>query len=179
MERPTACIALAIGLANLAACAEPRRREDVGARIAELGHRNWVVIADAAYPRQSGAGVETIRVGGESIDWISQVLSDILSQGHVRPVVYLDAELAFVSDAEAPGIAAYRENLSRILPRATVLRMPHADLLTQVDQASRLYEVLVLKTDSRLPYSSVFLELDCGYWSSEAEDRLRDKMASP
>jgi hypothetical protein len=36
--------------------------------------------------------------------------------------------------------------------------------------------VLILKTNLRLPYTSVFIELDCGYWSPEAERRLRDKM---
>jgi hypothetical protein len=29
-------------------------------------------------------------------------------------------------------------------------------------------------TNLTLPYTSVFLELDCGYWSPEAEQRLRD-----
>jgi hypothetical protein len=28
-----------------------------------------------------------------------------------------------------------------------------------------------------LPYTSVFLQLDCGYWSADAERRLREAMA--
>jgi hypothetical protein len=34
----------------------------------------------------------------------------------------------------------------------------------------------VLKTNMTLPYTSVFIELDCGYWSPEAEARLRAAM---
>jgi hypothetical protein len=29
-----------------------------------------------------------------------------------------------------------------------------------------------------LPYTSVFIRLDCGYWSAEAEAVLRDSMRS-
>jgi D-ribose pyranose/furanose isomerase RbsD len=179
MGRPPACILLAVLLAPLGACADARRRSDLESRVAELGHRNWIVIADAAYPVQTPAGVETVVDGGDSLDLTSQVLSELHGQGHVRPIVYLDAELAFVSEADAPGVTAYRDALARTLPRATVLRMPHAELLAQVAQSARQYRVLVLKTGSKLPYSSVFLELDCGYWSPESEERLREKMAAP
>jgi hypothetical protein len=34
----------------------------------------------------------------------------------------------------------------------------------------------VIKTPSLLPYSSVFINLDCGYWSAEAEERLRRRI---
>jgi hypothetical protein len=34
----------------------------------------------------------------------------------------------------------------------------------------------VLKTRMTIPYTSVFLRLDCGYWSDEQEKRLREKM---
>ena len=31
-----------------------------------FGHRNWIVIADAAYPKQSAPGIETIYTGAAS-----------------------------------------------------------------------------------------------------------------
>jgi hypothetical protein len=34
----------------------------------------------------------------------------------------------------------------------------------------------MIKTDLALPYTSAFLELDCGYWPAEAEQKLRQKM---
>jgi hypothetical protein len=42
-----------------------------------------------------------------------------------------------------------------------------------LDEAGKTFNVLILKTNLTLPYTSVFLELDCGYWSEEAEQRLR------
>ena len=38
------------------------------------------------------------------------------------------------------------------------------------------YAILVLKSKTSLPYSSVFIELDSGYWDRESEDRLRQEM---
>jgi hypothetical protein len=32
---------------------------------------------------------------------------------------------------------------------------------------------LIVKTDMTIPYTSVFFELDCGYWNAGAEERLR------
>jgi len=36
-----------------------------------------------------------------------------------------------------------------------------------------LFNVLILKTDMTLPYTSVFIELECGYWSEAAEKKPR------
>jgi hypothetical protein len=33
--------------------------------------------------------------------------------------------------------------------------------------------VLLIKTTMRIAYTSVFVELQCGYWNSRAENRLR------
>jgi hypothetical protein len=32
---------------------------------------------------------------------------------------------------------------------------------------------LIIKTELTIPYTSVFFELECGYWNAEAEERLR------
>jgi hypothetical protein len=34
----------------------------------------------------------------------------------------------------------------------------------------------VLKTDLTIPYTSVFIQLNCKYWSNDAEKRMRQKM---
>jgi hypothetical protein len=36
----------------------------------------------------------------------------------------------------------------------------------------------VLKTNMTVPYTSVFIRLDCRYWSADAEQRLRARMAA-
>ena len=48
-----------------------------------------------------------------------------------------------------------------------------------LDEAGQTFRVLIIKTDMTLPYTSVFLQLDCGYWTAEAEKRLRETMAAP
>ncbi|NLX28689.1 MAG: hypothetical protein GXY59_06930 [Bacteroidales bacterium] len=45
-----------------------------------------------------------------------------------------------------------------------------------VSERSAMFKVLVLKTTEVIPYSSVFIELDCKYWSAEQEKALREKM---
>ncbi len=39
-----------------------------------------------------------------------------------------------------------------------------------------MVNVLILKTKSVIPYSSVFIRLNCKYWGDDAEERLRAKM---
>jgi hypothetical protein len=51
-------------------------------------------------------------------------------------------------------------------------------MLSQIDEAGKQYRVLVLKTTMTIPYSSVFIRLDCKYWGAEDEKRLRAKMAA-
>ena len=51
--------------------------------------------------------------------------------------------------------------------------MPHEDIIAELDKASEMFNVLLLKTDMTLPYTSVFLQLDCGYWNADKEKRLR------
>jgi hypothetical protein len=47
------------------------------------------------------------------------------------------------------------------------------EIIKRLDESSKLFNVILLKTDEILPYSSVFLELDCGYWDGDKEARLR------
>ena len=44
--------------------------------------------------------------------------------------------------------------------------------------SSKTFRVLIIKTTLTIPYTSVFLQLDCAYWSAAAESRLRAKMAA-
>jgi hypothetical protein len=49
--------------------------------------------------------------------------------------------------------------------------------LKRLEEAGRSFEVLVLKSTLTLPYTSVFIELECGYWSDDAERALRAAIA--
>lgn len=143
-------------------------------RIPEYGHRNFIVIADAAYPKQSAVGIETIYTGGKQLEVLKYVLESINTAKHIRPIVMFDAELAFVSEKNAAGVEAYRKELNTLLGEGVGKVMPHEDIIHKLDEASKTFNVLLLKTDMIIPYTSVFIELDCGYWSAAKEQELRD-----
>jgi L-fucose mutarotase/ribose pyranase (RbsD/FucU family) len=140
----------------------------------EYGHRNWIVVADSAYPKQSAPGIETIATGREPLEVLNYVLDAISDANHVQAIVMLDAELDSVFEMDAPGVTAYRSALKKALKGKQVKVMPHEDIISDLDKESAMFNVLLLKTNIMIPYTSVFLQLDCGYWDAEKEKRLRD-----
>ncbi len=52
------------------------------------------------------------------------------------------------------------------------------DIIKRLDESSKLFNVTILKTGEILPYTSVFLELDCGYWDGDKETRLRSALGN-
>ena len=147
-------------------------------RIQLYGHRNWLVIADSAYPAQSRQGIETIVANDEQTAVLARTFEILHQCKHVKPNIYTDAELHFVSETDAPGVTSYRKQLSNLIKGYEVRDQPHEEIISRLDRAGEMFRVLLIKTNMRIPYSSVFFELDCGYWSAEAETRLRAAMRS-
>ena len=143
-----------------------------------MGHRNWILIVDSAYPEQVGPGIETVETNADQLDVVRTVLTTMKSSIHVRPVIFLDAELPFVPDQKAPGISAYRTQLISVLHDYEVQSRLHQSLIDEVAKDAAQYHVLVLKTQLAVPYTSVFIHLDCKYWSAESERDLRAAMSS-
>lgn len=139
-----------------------------------MGQRNWIVIADAAYPWHSRAGVETVLTNADHLSVLRAVLKTIGRTKHVRPNVYTTTELPIISDADAAGIKAYRDELTKALEKRIITALPQEELFTTVAKASESVRVLVIKTKMTLPYTSVFLQLDSAYWSDDAERKLRE-----
>ena len=141
-----------------------------------LGHRNWIVIVDSAYPLQTSPGVETIETGTDKITVVRDVLDALAHAKQVRPVVFMDAELPFVKEQEAPGVTQYRQQIKSALGGLHVQSMLHEKLIDRMNQAGSTFHILVLKTTLTVPYTSVFLWLNCKYWSDAAEKQLREAM---
>lgn len=141
-----------------------------------LGHRNWILIVDSAYPLQISPGVETIETGATQLAVTEAVLAAVDRTIHVRPVVYLDAELPYVPSQDHAGVSAYRDGLQKMLKPYPVQSLPHAEILDKVSEAGKSYRILVLKTTMTVPYTSVFLQLDCKYLSADGERKLRQAM---
>jgi len=145
-------------------------------RLPLYGHRNWIVIADAAFPAQTSPGIETIACNDSHIDIVRGILGMLAGTRHVRPVVYIDSELAFLSEKDAPGIGEFRKNLSETMGSLKMNRMLHEKIIARLDSSGKMFKILMVKTPMTLPYTSVFINLDCGYWGDDAEKRLRKSM---
>lgn len=141
-----------------------------------LGHRNWIVIADSAYPLQTSPGVETLHTDTDQLEVAKMVLAELAKAKHVKPIIYTDAELKYVAEKNAPGISAYRDALNKLLQDKPVQVLPHEQIISRLDEAGKTFKVLLIKTPLTLPYTSIFLQLDCGYWNADAEKELRNAM---
>jgi hypothetical protein len=167
---------LAMMIGSASSQAQSAWQQKINAEMPLLGHRNWIVIVDSAYPLQSSPGVETIDTSADQLAVLDYVLGALKSSKHVRPLVHTDKELEFVPEKDAPGIDHYRAELKKRIESLAADASPHQTLIDQLAEAGRSYHVLILKTHMTIPYTSVFLQLDCRYWSAEAEAGLRKAM---
>jgi hypothetical protein len=178
---------VAVGLASIFAPAQTtastdaRQYSDWRPRLSQelqlMGHRNWIAVVDSAYPLQTSAGIETVETNDDQLDVVKSVLGQIAKSEHVRPVVFTDAELKLVPESDAKGVTAYREALATVLGRSEAQSVPHEEIISKLDEAGKTFHILVLKTRMTIPYTSVFIRLECGYWTADAEKRLRAAMA--
>ena len=177
MKKKTLNVALALVAAGMiVGCQAPQQgsvKKILAEELPALGHRNWVLIVDSAYPAQSRPAIRTVTTTADQIELVRTVLKKIDSTGHITPNIYLDAELKYVGEDDAPGINNYRSELADALGSRPVKSIPHEELIAKVDQAAKTFRVLILKTPLTLPYTSVFLELDCGYWTAQKEQKMR------
>jgi hypothetical protein len=141
-----------------------------------LGHRNWIVVADSAFPLQISPGIETLVSNEDHFAVLERVLRATDAAKHIRPKIYLDKELAFVPEADAPGADDARRQLELMLKGRSAVPVLHEELIARLDQAGKSFKVVMIKTTLAVPYTSVFLELDCGYWGPEAEAKMRQAM---
>ncbi len=172
--------------ASISLAAQAQNRSDAGhsdwrtlvdEEMPVLGHRNWILIVDSAYPLQASAGVETVETDAPHMEVLRYVLGAMDRSIHLRPDIFLDKELAFVPEEDASGMSAFRREIDAVLRNYGVESVPHEQLIGKVDEAGKTMHVLVLKSRSALPYTSVFIRLNCKYWGDDAEKRMRARMA--
>ena len=141
-----------------------------------LGHRNWIIVADSAFPLQISPGIEVVVSGEDHFAVLEKVLKAVDASKHLRPRIHLDKELTFVTEDLAPGIDVFRQRLEGMLKGREVAPILHEELIARLDQVARTFRILMIKTNLTVPYTSVFLELDCGYWKPESEAKMRERM---
>lgn len=92
--------------------------------------------------------------------------------------------MKLISESQAKSVTSFRlESEKFIRMGKTNLELQpqsilHDSVFTKLDEASKLCTIVVLKTNETIPYTSVFLQLDCSYWNAEKEKQLREKMKS-
>lgn len=141
-----------------------------------LGHRNWVLVVDKAFPEQTSPGVEYMYVDEKLLPVLKQVLGRINSSSHVKPIIYRDKELEYITEEQAKGTKQFLEESKKIFGNQAVQAIPHNSLFEKLDTEAKLFKVLIIKTKETLPYTSVVMQLDCAYWNADKEKQLRAAM---
>lgn len=141
-----------------------------------LGHRNWILVVDKAFPQQNAPGIITINTNEALLPVLQYTLNQINQSTHVRPLLYTDEELNYITEKQVPEIEKFKTDLFGIIPREQTQTLLHDSVFVKIAKASELFRIIVLKTEQVIPYSSVFLQLDCKYWSGENENQLRVAM---
>ena len=95
------------------------------------------------------------------------------SLGHIRPRIYLTREVDELSETYAPGIENHRANLSKYLNERTTQSLSARSLESLLRSSKNGNRVLVVKSQTSLPYTSIYIELESGYWDGESETALR------
>lgn len=142
----------------------------------QLGYRNWIVIAEASFPAHNRPGIRQVNAPVGIPQALDYVLNTLEQTENVRPLVYVPRELRAVENDFAPGIDEFRKNLQGSMHGHETTELDQQSLLTLLEDANRSFDVLVIRTPTALPYSSVFLELQPGYWDVDSETRLRERI---
>jgi hypothetical protein len=140
-----------------------------------FGEGNWIVVSETAFPLLAKNGIETVPVREGLAEAVNQIVGLLQSNNRLRGVYHLPSELDIV--AEAGGEAeAYAGALRQILPATAIVKWPEAEILTLLAGGPEVERVLVIKTDSEIPYGTVAIQLKRGYWSDEQEAELRETL---
>ena len=138
-----------------------------------LGHRNWVLVLDKAFPEQNSSGIEYIYVEAGLNQTLQYVLNELEASDHVSPVIYRDLELEYLTEEQVKGIDKFKQESEDVLSGKKVQRLLHEEVFKLLDESSEMFKIFAIKTNCIMPYTSVFIQLDCGYWTPEQEEKLR------
>lgn len=116
-----------------------------------LGHRNWILIVDSAYPLQTSPGVETIETNESQEEVVKSVLQTIDRSIQVRPMIFMDAELPEVPDSDAPGVSKYRAKIAAILHGLPITSLPHEQIIGNIDEAGKTFSCPRAEDDNNDP----------------------------
>jgi len=144
--------------------------------LAQLGKKNWIVIAEPSYTAPKYDGVKIILSNEDMPSVTRELLEGIESEGHVWARYYRAKEFNYVSDRHAPGVEQLKKDLRAALFERKLEEINQVSIDILLEEVMKEYRVLIIKTTSAYPYSTLYLELDNGYWDGESEASLREKI---
>lgn len=150
-------------------------KDELKSQIPFLGHRNWIVITDMAYPLQTKPGIKTFFADESYIDILTFVYNEIEKAPHIKPIIYQDKELSVLADCDAKGLDKVKKDMNKLLGKK-VVSLPHEELIKRLDEVSQMFSVIIIKSNLTIPYTSTFFELDCNYWDGERQESLDKRM---
>ncbi len=171
------CAAALVSLGCAGMQADNTWQAAVDRQASQLGYRNWIVIAEASFPAHNRAGLRQVSTDLEVPEALDYVLNVLEKSENVRPNVYVTREARAVENDFAPGMDDYRKRIKSAFHGHETTELEQQSLLTLLENANKNFDVLVVRTTSALPYTSIFLELQPGYWDVDSETRLREKIA--
>lgn len=151
---------------------------EVKREVMSMGYSNWIVIAEASFPVHSRRGVRTLIVDGEIPDILDEVVTALEYSESVKPFFTTAKELPYIQNDRAPGIDMFRDRLKVALHGHGTREMDYRSLGLLLENEANKFAVLVLKTKTALPYTSVFIELQSNYWDTESERAMRQRMST-
>ena len=90
----------------------------------------------------------------------------------------MDQELQFVQEKDYPGVTHLRQEITNTFGKSNLSSIPHSEVLSKIDDAGKTFRVLFIKTNTTIPYTSVYMRLDCGYMTDEIENKIRNAVAA-
>jgi hypothetical protein len=133
-------------------------------------------VVDKPFPEQNATGIEYINAIDQLLPTVEYAIDEINKSTHIKPIIYQDKELNFISKEQPKGVTQFAEASKKLLANQQVQTILHDSGFVKLDQALKLFKVLVIKTNETISYTSVFMQLDCCYWSTEKENQLRQQM---
>lgn len=142
-----------------------------------LGHRNWIVVTDMAYPLQSKDAITTLYADEPYIEVVKEIKNILSEFPHVTPQIYQDRELSFMNDGICPGIDELKQDVSAALSPLKSTMRPHEELISTLDSTAEVFKIFIIKTNLTKPYTTLFFRLDCKYWDADKQQMLDKIMA--
>jgi hypothetical protein len=105
-----------------------------------LGHRNWIVIADKAFPQQNAPGIIYINTNEKLLPVLQYVLEQADASGHIKPIIYRDRELTFITEEQAKGVNGFIASSQQLFGTKPVQTILHDSVFIRLDAASKLFK---------------------------------------